>query len=254
MAEETALPASRGTAENANRRLEGRVTVVTGASRGLGRALAACLAAEGAQCVLIGRTVGALEELDDEICAAGGRKPLLVPFDLRQGEAIDALGGALNERYGTVDLLIGAAASLGTLSPVGHFKPSIWDDTLKVNLTANWRLLRSLDPLLRQGDGGQATFITCPRPAEGEAFWGLYNAGKAALEELVRSYAAENRKFGVRANLLMPAPFRSGLRTQAFPGEPADSLPTPEAMARACLPHLLPGAQKSGEIIPVSAT
>src|SRR5699024_8239010 len=136
-----------------------------------------------------------------------------------------------NERYGTVDLLVGAAAGLGTLSPVGHYKPSIWEDTLRVNLTANWRLLRSLDPLLRQGEGGSAFFVSCRRPPEGEAFWGLYHASKAALEELVRSYAIESRKFKLRANLLAPGPFRSSLRTTAFPGEDETRLPSPEQVA-----------------------
>lgn len=236
---------------NTERPLEGKVAVITGASRGLGRALAKIVAREGARCVLIARTVGALEEVDDEISAAGGHKPLLVPLDLSQLEAIDALGAALHERYGTVDLLIGAAAGLGTLSPVGHFKPNIWEDTLRVNLTANWRLLRSLDPLLRQGEGGSAFFVTCRRPPEGEAFWGLYNAGKAGLEELVRSYALENRKFKVRANLLVPGPFRSALRTLAFPGEDETRLPGPEQVAEACLPFLLPGDTRSGEMITI---
>src|SRR5690606_8785299 len=126
--------------------------VLTGAQRGLGRAFATPLAREGARCVLLAQTVGALEELDDEIGAAGAHKPLLVPLDLTQLEAIDALGAALDERYGTLDLLLAAAGSLGSLSPVGHYKPNIWEDTLRLNLTANWRLLRSLDPLLRQGE------------------------------------------------------------------------------------------------------
>lgn len=233
------------------RRLEGQVAVVTGASRGLGRALALKVAEEGARCVLIARTVGALEELDDEISRAGGHKPLLVPLDLNQLEAIDALGAALHERYGTVDLLIGAAANLGTLSPVGHYKPKVWEDTLRVNLTANWRLLRSLDPLLRQGDGGSAFFVTCRRPPEGEAFWGLYHASKAALEELVRSYAIENRRFKLRANLLAPGPFRSALRALAFPGEDETRLPSPEDIAEACLPHLLPGDPTNGQVIEI---
>lgn len=235
----------------AARRLEGRVAVVTGASRGLGRALAKRLAAEGARCVLVARTVGALEELDDEIRAAGGETPLLVPLDLREGERLDGLGAALHERYGTLDLLVGAAASLGTLSPVGHYKPKIWDDTLAVNLTANWRLLRSLDPLLRHGGGGGALFVTCARPPEGEAFWGLYQASKAGLEALIRSYALESRKFGVRANLAAPGPFRSSLRTLAFPGEDESRLPTPEQVAEACLPLLLPGDTTTGQVVPI---
>ncbi|HLS69676.1 MAG TPA: SDR family oxidoreductase [Kiloniellales bacterium] len=232
-------------------RLEGQIAVVTGASRGLGRALARQIAQEGARCVLIARTVGGLEELDDEITSAGGLKPLLVPLDLGQLDAIDALGAALHERYGSVDLLVGAAANLGSLSPVGHFKPKVWEDTLRINLTANWRLLRSLDPLLRQGEGGSAFFVTCRRPADGEAFWGLYHASKAGLEELVRSYAIENRRFGLRANLLAPGPFQSALRTLAFPGEDQARLPSAEAVAEACLPFLLPSDSSNGQVIEI---
>ena len=216
--------------------------MITGASRGLGRAFAKLLAQEGARCVLIARTVGALEELDDEICAAGGHKPLLVPLDLTQLEAIDALGAALNERYGTLDLLIAAAGSLGTLSPVGHYKPNIWEDTLRLNLTANWRLLRSLDPLLRQGEGGSAFFVTCGRPRRRA---GGSPRSKAGLEELVRSYAVENRKFKLRANLFAPPPFRSALRTLAFPGE--DEQNTGGRVA-AALPYLLPSDTEAAKL------
>jgi NAD(P)-dependent dehydrogenase (short-subunit alcohol dehydrogenase family) len=232
-------------------RLAGRIALVTGASRGLGRAIARCLAAEGAQTVLVARTVGGLEELDDEICRAGGLKPTLVPLDLRKGDKIDALGAALYERYGRLDALVGNAGMLGQLSPVGHIPPKIWDATFAVNVTANYRLLRSLDPLLRQSEAGRALFVTCAQAQVAKPYWAVYDASKAALEALVKSYALEVVKFGVKANLLAPGPFQSALRRRAFPGEDESKPPTPESLAAAAVALVSADCERTGEVIEI---
>jgi len=211
--------------------LDGRIALITGASRGLGAAVARAFAAEGAQTILLARTVGGLEEVDDQIRTAGGQKPLLVPHDLRNLDGLDHLGASLFERYGKLDILVGNAAVLGSLSPLGHIKPKIWTEVMEVNATANYRLIRSLDPLLRRSDAGRAIFVTCRAAQTPEAYWAPYAASKAALEVLVRSYAAEIEKTAIRANLICPGPLRTALRSQAFPGEDADSLPKAESVA-----------------------
>ncbi|SMF00322.1 Short-chain dehydrogenase [Tistlia consotensis] len=229
-----------------------RLVLVTGASRGLGRALAKALAAEGAHCILTARTVGALEELDDEIVAAGGAKPTLVPLDLRQGDRIDQLGAALYERFGRLDGLAGCAGILGQFSPVGHLPPKVWDEVYAVNTTANYRLIRSLDPLLRRSAAGRALFITDVRARLATAYWSLYAGSKAALEVLVRSYAEEIRRFGVKANLACPPPMATALRRQGFPGEDQETLAKPEAIAAQLLPLLSPACERIGEIVAVT--
>ncbi|MEX2629368.1 MAG: SDR family NAD(P)-dependent oxidoreductase [Tistlia sp.] len=242
-------PAPSGAAVNGPTAEERRVVLVTGASRGLGRALARALAAEGAHCVLTARTVGALEELDDEIVAAGGSKPTLVPLDLRDGERIDQLGAALHQRFGRLDGLAACAGVIGRLSPVGHLPPKVWDEVFAVNTTANYRLLRSLDPLLRLSPAGRALFITDVRAQQTTAYWSLYAGSKAALEVLVRAYAEEVRRFGVKANLACPPPMATALRRQAFPGEEAAKLANPEAVAAKLLPLLSADCQRSGEVV-----
>ena len=233
--------------------LKGQAALVTGASRGLGRACAEALGARGAEVIAIARTVGALEELDDEIVAAGGSRPTLVPLDLRDGAAIDQLGAALYQRFGRLDGLAACAAILGRLGPVGHLPPKTWDDALAVNLTANYRLLRSLDPLLRRSRAGRALFVTDSRAAQATAYWSLYAAGKAGLEALVRAYAQEVSKFGIKANLACPPPMATTLRRQAFPGEDQATLAQPETVAAALLPLLSPDCESNGEIVPAAA-
>lgn len=216
----TAPAETRGDDGTPSGRLAGKIALVTGASRGLGAAVARRFAAEGAQLVLLARTVGGLEELDDAIRAAGGLQPLLVPHDLRQHDGLDQLGASLYERYGRLDVLVGNAAVLGSLSPVGHIAPKVWAEVMDVNVTANYRLIRSLDPLLRRAPAGRAIFVTCRTLLQGpQAYWCPYAASKAALESLVRTYAAEIGKTAVRANLIAPGPLRTGLRAQAYPGE-----------------------------------
>ena len=209
-------------------RLAGRIALVTGASRGLGAAIARRFAAEGAHLILAARTQGALEELDDEIRASGREPPTLLALDLNQFDKIDQMGAAIHQRFGRLDVLIGNAATLGVLSPMGHVDPRTWESTISLNATANWRLIRSLDPLLRASSSGRAIFVTCAAARELRAYWGPYGASKAALEALVRIYAAEMSNTAVRVNLVDPGPLSTRLRLQAFPAEDRSKLRAPE--------------------------
>ncbi len=225
-----------------------RIIVVTGASRGFGRAVARALAGPAHHLVLIARTSGALEELDDEITADGGAATL-VPLDLTDVDGIDRLGSALFDRFGRIDGLVGAAAQLGVLSPIGHIKPRVWDRTFAVNVTANWRLIRSLAPLLRQSEAGRAVFVTDRSAALSDAYWSLYAASKAALEKLVESYAAETAKTPVRVTLYDPGPMATALRHQAYPGEDKSALNDPIEPAKALLPLLAPDWIGTGGLV-----
>ncbi|GAB4356650.1 MAG: SDR family NAD(P)-dependent oxidoreductase [Kiloniellaceae bacterium] len=230
-------------------RLEGRIAVITGASRGIGAAVAERFAAEGAQLILIARTVGALEELDDRIRAQGGKQPVLVPHDLRDFDGLDRLGASLHERYGKLDILVGNAGILGPLTPVGHIPPDVWQEVMDVNVTANYRLIRSLDPLLRLSDAGRAVFVTSGASSGGKAYWGPYAVSKAALEALVRTWAAEITKTSVKANLLSPGPIRTTMRAAAFPGEDPETLRTPEQIAGLFVELASPACTKNGEVV-----
>lgn len=203
------------------------VVVVTGASRGIGYAIAKAFGATGAHVVAVARTTGGLEELDDAIQAAGG-SATLVPLDLKDHDAIDRMGLALYERFGRVDVLIGNAGILGTITPLGHMKPKDFEALMAVNVTANYRLIRSMDPLLRQSQAGRAVFLTCAAGSSAKPFWGGYAASKAALESMVRTYAAEMINTPVRINLFDPGPVRTALRAKAIPGEDANALPMPD--------------------------
>jgi len=229
-------------------RLAGRLALVTGASRGLGAAVAKRFAAEGAQLVLTARTVGGLEEVDDAVRAAGSTATL-VPLDLADFEAIDRLGLSLYERFGRLDVLVGNAAFLGTLSPVGHITPRDWAAVVNLNLTANWRLIRSLDPLLRKSDAGRAIFVTDALARAPKAFWGAYAATKAALETLTLVYADEIANTKIRANVVDPGPLRTALRARAFPGEKPESLPPPETATEAFVALAEVGCTRNGEVI-----
>ncbi len=227
--------------------LAGRIALVTGASRGIGFATSLALARAGAHVVAVARTVGGLEELDDAIKAAGSQATL-VPLDLKDYEGIDRLGVALHERFGRLDVFVGNAGILGTLSPLGHVEPKAWDDVMAVNVTANWRLICALDPLLKFSDAGRVVFLTSGRASRARAYWGPYAISKAALETLARTYAAETVTSNVRVNLFTPGPVRTRMRAQAMPGEDPMTLETPDGVAEKIVELCLPGMQESGKI------
>jgi NAD(P)-dependent dehydrogenase (short-subunit alcohol dehydrogenase family) len=208
--------------------LASRVAVVTGASRGIGHAAALALAEAGAHVIALARTVGGLEELDDAIRAKGG-SATLVPVDLKDYPAIDRLGAAIFERWGKLDMLLANAGVLGTITPLGHLEPRVFEEVMAVNVTANWRLIRSLDPLLRQSDAGRALFVTSGAAERRRPFWGAYSASKAALQVLVETYAKELKGTSATANLFDPGPLRTRMRAQGWPGEDPETLAPPEA-------------------------
>jgi NAD(P)-dependent dehydrogenase (short-subunit alcohol dehydrogenase family) len=207
-------------------RLAGRLALITGASRGFGAALAERFAREGARLILVARTTGGLEEVDDRVRAAGA-EATLVPQDLTNGAAIDELGGVIAARFGHLDILVGNAAELAPLAPVAHVDPKTFENSLALLATANHRLIRSLDPLLRASEAGRAVFVTADVARAPRAFWGAYAAGKAALEALVMAYAAETATTSVRVNLVDPGPMRTRLRAKAYPGEHKEKIPLP---------------------------
>jgi NAD(P)-dependent dehydrogenase (short-subunit alcohol dehydrogenase family) len=235
------------------KRLQDRIAFVTGASRGIGRAVALALAREGAHVIIAARTVGALEELDDEIQAIGGKATIL-QLDLRRVEKIDQIGPTLYERWGKLDILVGNGAILGPLTPIAHITDHAWTDVMTVNLAANWRLIRTLDPLLQRSDAGRVVFVTSTAAQRATAYWGLYAASKAALETMVQTYAAEVSTTTVRANLINPGATRTAMRAKAFPGEDGMTLPTPDDIAPLFIDLALPSCTQNGQIISYRAT
>jgi len=207
--------------------LSDKIAVVTGASRGIGRAAALALAKAGAHVVAVARTEGGLTELDDEIRAATGEPATLVPMDIAEGDGLDQLGLALHQRFGRLDILVHAAAILGPVTPVAHIEPKHWERVVAVNLTATYRLIRSFEPLLRASQAGRAIFLTTGLASRPQAFFGPYGATKAAVEQMVRTWADELEQTQVRAALLSPGPMRTRMRAEAFPGEDPMSLPDP---------------------------
>lgn len=220
--------------------LTGKVVLVTGASRGIGYQAALEAARRGAHVIALARTIGGLEDLDDEIKAMGG-EATLVPLDLKDFDGIDRLGAAIFERWGRLDGLIGNAGLLGVITPVPHLDPKEFEQTFAVNVTANYRLIRSLDLPLRQAEAGRAVFVSSGAANSARPFWGVYAASKAALEALVKSYAAEVGITPVRVNVFWPGAVRTAMRAKAMPGEDPDTLPHPAAIVPTLVDMIEPG-------------
>ncbi len=232
---------------NALKPLTDKIALVTGASRGIGAALALALAQAGAHVVAVARTTGGLEELDDKIVAAGGTATL-VPLDMKDMDGIARLALALHERYKRLDVLVGNAGILGSLSPLGHVEPKDWDNLFAVNVTANWQLIRTMDPLLKASDAGRAVFMTSGLSWLARAYTGPYAAAKAALNTLVQVYAAETATTKVRVNAFNPGPTRTRMFTSGWPGVDPETLTPPEDVAKALLPLCLPSCTESGKV------
>lgn len=230
--------------------LEGRLALVTGASRGIGRAVAVELAKNGADIIAIARnrSQGALEDLDDEIKGLG-QKCTIVPADLRDGDAIDRLGAAIYERWGKLDILVANAAILGSITPLGHISPKDWAELMDINVTANWRLIRSLDPLLKLSDAGRAIFVTSGAAHKAKAYWGGYAVTKAAVEQLALTYANECTTNNTKVNLIDPGPIRTHMRAKAVPGENPSNLPTPQDIAPLFAELASPTHTRTGEVV-----
>ncbi len=228
-------------------RFDGKVALVTGASRGIGRAIAKALVLQGATVVATARTKGGLEELDDEMKTLGVQITLL-RLDLKDGAQIDTLGPTLYQRWQKLDIFVGNAGVLGPLSPLGHISEADWSDALAVNLTANWRLLRTLDPILRLSPAGRVLFLTSGAAQRCRAYWGPYSVSKAGLEALAKTYAHEVQSTPVRVNLLDPGKVRTRMRRQAYPGEDESMLPPPEALVPLALSLLTEKTTASGDV------
>jgi NAD(P)-dependent dehydrogenase (short-subunit alcohol dehydrogenase family) len=229
-------------------KLEGCVALITGASRGIGRAVALEFASQGAHIIALARTTGALEELDDEIGERGG-SATLVPLDLKDFDALDRLGAAVMERWKKLDILVANAGVLGDLTPVSHIRPKVWDELLNINLTANWRLIRSFDPLLRMAPAGRAIFVTSHAAAVNRPYWGGYALTKAALEKMVLIYAEEVKNTALKVNLLDPGATRTGMRQKAMPGEDPETVKPPEALTSLFVDLANPDCTRHGEIV-----
>jgi NAD(P)-dependent dehydrogenase (short-subunit alcohol dehydrogenase family) len=230
----------------AEQRLKDRIALITGASRGIGRAVALAYAREGAHVLLLARTRKSLEAVDDAIKAAGGTATL-IPLNLAHGPKIDALGPNLYERFGRLDILVGNAAMLGRLSPLAHIPSEHWERLLAVNLTANWRLIRTLDPLLCRSDAGRAIFVTSGGAHEGHAYWAPYSVSKAALETLAKTYAQETAGSAVKVYLVVPGEVATSLRAEAFHGEVPATLRQPEELAELFVQLALPETNVTGQ-------
>ena len=236
-----------GNQDQTGQDLAGKVVLVTGASRGIGYASAIEAAKRGAHVVAVARTVGGLEELDDEIQDLGSAATL-VPLDLRDGDAIDRLGAAIFERWGALDGLVANAGQLGVLSPLPHVKPEDFEKVMAVNVTANYRLLRATDLLLRQSTAGRAVFVSSSSARSARPFWGLYAASKAAVDAMTKSYAGEVAQTKVKVNVFYPGAVRTAMRAKAMPGENPDTLPTPAEIAPKLIDLISPAVKESGKL------
>ena len=232
--------------------LQNKIALVTGASRGIGYYASLALAEAGAHVIAVARTTGGLEELDDAIQKEGGTATL-VPLNIRDFPAIDRLGQSIHERWGRLDAFLGNAGSLGVLTPLGHLDPKVFQELIEVNVTANWRLIRSLDPLLRASDAARVLFVSSGAARSHPAYWGAYSLTKAALESLALTYAAECAGTNVKVNLLNPGAVRTAMRAKAFPGEDPQTLPKPAALSSFIVDLLSPANTKSGALVTFEA-
>ncbi len=237
------------------RRLQNRIALITGASRGIGAAVAERFAAEGAHVVLVARTRGGLEDVDDRIRAAldlgtDADSPVtLLELDLTDLDAVDRIGPSIAQRFGKLDIVVGNAGLLGEMSPMHHIDAKVWTDVVDVNLNANWRLIRTTDPLLRQSDAGRAVFVTSGAAHGKRPYWGAYAVTKAALEMMVTCWAAETEKTAMRINLLDPGATRTGMRADAYPGEDPATVKPPEALADAFVDLCSPSCDRHGDVV-----
>jgi len=229
-------------------RLKDRIALITGASRGIGRAVALAFARQGAHVLLLARARTALEEIDDAIKESGG-KATLIPLNLTDGKRVDALGPTLYERFGRLDILVGNAAILGRLSPLTHIPSEHWERVVATNLTANWRLIRTLDPLLRRSDAGRVIFVTSSVAHTAKAYWAPYSVSKAALETLVKTYANETSDSAIKVNIIDPGATATRMRAEAYPGEDQATLRTPEEVAEVFVEFALPSFTETGRLI-----
>jgi NAD(P)-dependent dehydrogenase (short-subunit alcohol dehydrogenase family) len=227
--------------------LANQIALITGASRGIGYALALALARAGAHVVAVARTVGGLEELDDAVRAAGSTATL-VPLDMRDYPGIYRLAKALNERHQRLDILVGNAAIGGQRSPLGHVDANAWDEAMAINLTANYHLIRAMDPLLHRAAVGRVVFMTSGAATHARPYAGPYSVSKAALNVLARTYAAETDSTPMRVNVFNPGPTRTRMRAQVMPGEDPLTLPTPDQVAEKILDLCLPGFSETGKL------
>ncbi len=231
--------------------LTGRIALVTGASRGIGYFVAKGLAAAGAHVIAVARTVGGLEELDDEIKAGGNEGATLVPLDITDMAGLDRLGGSIHERWGKLDILVANAAILGVIGPLGHIEAKVFEKVMAINVTATWRLIRSVDPLLRESDAGRAILMSSGAAHSARAFWGPYAASKAAVEALGRSWADETKNMALRVNCVNPGATRTAMRALAMPGEDPETLPHPSEVAAKIIPLASPELTETGLIYDV---
>jgi NAD(P)-dependent dehydrogenase (short-subunit alcohol dehydrogenase family) len=229
-------------------RLKDRIALITGASRGIGRAVALAFARQGAHVLLLARARTALEEIDDAIKESGG-KATLIPLNLTDGKRVDALGPTLYERFGRLDILVGNAAILGRLSPLTHIPSEHWERVVATNLTANWRLIRTLDPLLRRSDAGRVIFVASSVAHTAKAYWAPYSVSKAALETLAKTYANETSDSAIKVNIIDPGATATRMRAEAYPGEDQATLRTPEEVAEVFVEFALPSFTETGRLI-----
>ncbi|NTJ63863.1 SDR family NAD(P)-dependent oxidoreductase [Agrobacterium rhizogenes] len=230
--------------------LKDKIALVTGASRGIGYFTALELAKAGAHVIACARTVGGLEELDDAIKAAGG-SATLVPFDLADMNAIDTLGASIFERWGKLDILVANAGVLGVISPIGHVEAKVFEKVMTINVTATWRLIRSVEPLLMRAEAGRAVILSSAAAHRCRPFWGPYSASKAAVEALARTWAGEAQNTPLRVTSVDPGATRTAMRAQAMPGEDPDTLPHPRDVAQAILPLVGPDVTETGRLFVV---